>query len=76
LPVPLIDQIIGWLIPDVSSQIWRPAIAGSLPLILGMIIGASTMGSFLDDTGTENNWDEEIYLFALDDTSLMGSVDE
>ncbi|MBQ63132.1 MAG: hypothetical protein CMQ19_13820 [Gammaproteobacteria bacterium] len=76
LPAPLIDRIIGWLIPDVSSQIWQPAIAGSLLLILGMIIGASMMGSFLDDAGSESNWDEEIYLFALDDTSLIGLNDE
>ena len=76
LPMPLIDRIVNWLIPDVKSEIWKPAIAGSLPLILGMMLGASAIGSLLDSVESDNNWDEEIYLLALDDTSLVGPADE
>ncbi|MCZ6502868.1 MAG: hypothetical protein O6945_10180 [Gammaproteobacteria bacterium] len=69
LPMPLVDRIISWLIPDVKSEIWKPAIAGSLPLVVGVILGTSTLGSLLDATEPTDNWEEEIYLLALDDTA-------
>ncbi len=69
LPMPLVDRIISWLIPDVKSEIWKPAIAGSLPLVVGVILGTSTLGSLLDTAEPTGNWEEEIYLLALDDTA-------
>ncbi len=69
LPMPLVDRIISWLIPDVKSEIWKPAIAGSLPLVVGVILGTSTLGSLLDAAEPTDNWEEEIYLLALDDTA-------
>jgi hypothetical protein len=76
IPRPLIDRLIGWLIPDVRSEIWKPAIAGSLPLILGMMLGASALGNLLDDAESDADWDDEIYLLAFEDPGLAGSVDE
>ena len=68
LPGSIIDTIVNWLIPDVRSDFWRPVIAGSLLLVMGVMLGTSTLGDLLDSTAVDDNWEEEIYLLALDDT--------
>ncbi len=65
----IIDLIVNWLIPEIKSDFWRPVIAGSLPLVMGVILGTSTLGSLLDTAESTGNWEEEIYLLALDDTA-------
>lgn len=69
LSVSVIDLIVNWLIPEIKSEFWRPVIAGSLPLVVGVILGTSTLGSLLDTAEPTGNWEEEIYLLALDDTA-------
>ena len=77
LPGSIIDTIVNWLIPDVRSDFWRPVIAGSLPLVMGVMLGTSTLGDLLDSTTVDDNWEEEIYLLALDDTvNGMEIIDE
>ena len=77
LPGSIIDTIVNWLIPDVRSDFWRPVIAGSLLLVMGVMLGTSTLGDLLDSTAVDDNWEEEIYLLALDDTvNGMEIVDE
>lgn len=77
LPGSIIDTIVNWLIPDVRSDFWRPVIAGSLPLVMGVMLGTSTLGDLLDSTAVDDNWEEEIYLLALDDTvNGMEIIDE
>lgn len=68
LPGSIIDRIVNWLIPDVRADYWRPIIAGSLPLVVGVMLGTSTLGGLLDTTGVVDNWEDEIYLLALDDS--------
>ena len=60
----IIDRITGWLLPDLTDlhAIWRPALAASLPLILGIILG-STMS--IGSTDTADSWSDEITLVAL-----------
>ena len=65
----IIDLIVNWLIPEIKSEFWRPVIAGSLPLVVGVILGTSTLGSLLDTAEPTGIWEEEIYLLALDDTT-------
>ncbi len=69
LPGSIIDVIVNWLIPEIKSDFWRPVIAGSLPLVVGVILGTSTLGSLLDTAEPTGNWEEEIYLLALDATA-------
>ncbi len=77
LPGSIIDTIVNWLIPDVRSDFWRPVIAGSLLLVMGVMLGTSTLGDLLDSTAVDDNWEEEIYLLALDDTvNGMEIIDE
>lgn len=65
----LIERMINWLTPDAEAiliSIWRPALAMSMPLLLGVAIGInySTEDSFTDD--------EVRYLMAVSlDTSDM-----
>ncbi len=69
LPRPVIDRIISWLIPGPGENPWRPLMAGSLPLVLGIIIGASTLGELFGFEDSADNWEDEIYLLALDDSA-------
>ena len=76
LPRPVIDRIINWLIPDPGVKLWRPLMAGSLPLVLGVIIGASTLGELVGLEDSAENWEDEIYLLALDDSTYPTSLDD
>lgn len=78
LPRPMIDRILSWLIPGPGEDLWRPLMAGSLPLILGVIIGASSLGGLLgiEINDSAENWQDEIYLLALDDSAYSTSLDD
>ena len=44
---------------------------------MGVMLGTSTLGDLLDSTAVDDNWEEEIYLLALDDTvNGMEIIDE
>jgi hypothetical protein len=60
----LLDRILDWLMPADTSprNLWRPAVAAALPLLLGVAIG-STIN--LDEPDTTDSWQDEIYLLAL-----------
>ena len=68
-----LDRLIDWILPsidDVISYAWRPILAGSLPLIVGLIVGNS-----LSTTETLDSWEDEISLVSLA-TSDIGEPDE
>lgn len=69
LPKPAIERLINWLLPAMGRDLWRPAMASALPLLLGIFIGSSTLldGLSLVNEPWAMDWDEEIYLLALDD---------
>ena len=68
-----LDRLIDWILPsidDIISYAWRPILAGSLPLIVGLIVGNS-----LSTTETLDSWEDEISLVSLA-TSDIGEPDE
>ena len=68
-----LDRLIDWILPsidDLISYAWRPILAGSLPLIVGLIVGNS-----LSTTETLDSWEDEISLVSLA-TSDIGEPDE
>lgn len=77
LPRPLVDRIINWLIPGPIENLWRPLMAGSLPLVLGVIIGTSASGEIFSFEASQSavNWEDEIYLLALDDSAFSTGLD-
>lgn len=58
------DRILDWLMPADTSprNLWRPAVAASLPLLLGVAIGSAIN---FDDMDPTDSWQDEIYLLAL-----------
>ena len=55
LPAPnLLDQFLKWLWPERKSLIWQPALAASLPLVCGILLG-----SFLTPLDPDYEFDEE-----------------
>jgi len=60
----VIDRFTSWLFPDLTDLhgIWRPALAASLPLILGIILGSTVSFGATDSTDT---WSDEISMVAL-----------
>jgi len=65
-----LDAIVRWLLPDGLDLrgLWRPALAASLPLLVGMIIGSTFTIDALDKT---DSWDEEIQLLALEEPESL-----
>jgi hypothetical protein len=65
-----LDVIMRWLFPDVPDLrvLWRPALAASLPLLAGIIIGSTFTIDALDTT---DSWDEEIQLLALEEPESL-----
>lgn len=61
----LFDRVTAWFIPEPGNlqAIWRPAVAATLPLILGIILG-STLSLGNSDFYTES-WSDEISMVAL-----------
>ena len=68
-----VDRCLDWLLPSLDelwTYFWRPALAASLPLITGLLLGTSLFTVEITDT-----WEDEIVLIALDESSV-GMVDE
>ena len=69
----LMDRILDWLFPVSSlylTWLWRPAVAVTLPLALGFVLGVGSVTSA--NINDWENWEEEIYISGIsaDDTSL------
>ncbi|MEX0941290.1 MAG: hypothetical protein WD002_01970 [Pseudomonadales bacterium] len=60
----LVDRILDWLIPESTNlaNLWRPAIAATFPLLLGVVLGSTIS---LNGNDLVDNWQDEIYLLAL-----------
>ena len=43
LPRSWVEQFAEWLLPTAPTQWWRPAMAGAMPLVLGVAIGLGYM---------------------------------
>ena len=62
----LVERLINWLLPDIQSittSIWRPALAASMTLALGVLLGLGLpIDSYLQEELTA---EEEFYLMAI-----------
>jgi hypothetical protein len=64
----LLDQILDWLLPLQPVQLWRPALAATLPLILGGLLGTSIeTGQY--DSG--DYWEDELEIMAIASSSSV-----
>lgn len=66
----IIDRVAGWLFPDLTDlhAIWRPALAATLPLVIGIILGSTIS---IDTTADKSQtWNDEISMVALSDNDL------
>lgn len=63
-----IERLIDWLLPDTGAPatLWRPALAATLPLVFGVVLGSSLPIDSTEDTA----WTEQ------DALVLMGLVGE
>ncbi|MEQ8953214.1 MAG: hypothetical protein RL120_03710 [Gammaproteobacteria bacterium] len=66
-PESRLDLLLNWLLPvDASGQWWRPALAATVPLIFGVVLG--NFFSFgVTGVSEVQNWQEEMYLVSLID---------
>ncbi len=65
----LLDRTLDWLLPAklFSTQIWRPALAACLPLVMGIVVGNYfSFGVTAENQGFEY-WDDELYVLSLND---------
>lgn len=65
----LLDRTLDWLLPAklFSAQIWRPAFAACLPLVIGIVVGNYfSFGVTAENQGFEY-WDDELYVLSLND---------
>lgn len=64
--VELIDTLLAWLFPASNrylTWLWRPAVAVTLPLAIGFILGAGSVSYAGVDEW--DSWQEEIYISAI-----------
>jgi hypothetical protein len=60
----LFDRFIAWLIPEQPQYFWKPALAATLPLVIGIVVGSNVE---LPTETSYDSWDEEIALLALEE---------
>jgi|TARA_Y100000310_G_C20647466_1_gene797442 hypothetical protein len=62
----LIDALLAWLFPASSRHLawlWRPAVAVTLPVAVGFLLGAGSVGYAGSDDW--ESWEEEIYITGI-----------
>ena len=57
-----LDRLLDWLLPIEPIQFWRPALAASLPLIVGGLLGMTIDTSQLDSS---DYWEDELEIMAI-----------
>jgi len=57
-----LDRLLDWLLPVEPIQFWRPALAASLPLIVGGLLGMTIDISQLDSS---DYWEDELEIMAI-----------
>lgn len=62
-----INALLNWLLPgEVSHYWWRPALAATVPLVFGIVLG--NFFSFgISSTSETQDWADEMYLLSLTD---------
>lgn len=72
-----LERLANWILPQpghVIPQLWRPASAACLPLVLGLYLGGqldSGVGLYGTDIYMVSSEEEELYLISLSDYAEM-----
>jgi hypothetical protein len=52
-----LDRLLDWLIPADPVDWWRPALAGTLPLVIGLALGMSTLELPMLNQTSSTDWE-------------------
>lgn len=63
-----LSRLLDWLIPVSSIDIWRPALAATLPLIIGTLLGMNIDAEL--DPG--DSWEDGLEIMAMADVATTG----
>jgi hypothetical protein len=77
LPQSIFDRFLSWLIPDSRAHLWRPALAASFTLVIGILISSTSLGQLLPLKLQNSNTDvsyNELSLIALDDSTDIALI--
>ena len=58
----MLDKLLDWLLPAGPIQFWRPALAASLPLIVGGLLGMSIDTNQFESV---DSWEDELEIMAI-----------
>jgi len=62
------ERFLDWLFPAGPELLWRPALAITLPLLVGFALGLATP----EPAESLDSWEEEIYLVGVQQTGDTG----
>lgn len=57
----LAERFLEWIFPAAPELLWRPALAVTLPLLVGFVLGLAT----LESAESLDAWEEDIYLVGV-----------
>jgi hypothetical protein len=62
------ERFLEWLFPAGPELLWRPALAVTLPLLVGFALGLATP----EPAESLDSWEEDIYLVGVQQTGETG----
>jgi hypothetical protein len=66
----LMDRLLNWLLPEkAGSNLWRPALAACLPLVVGVIVGNYSNFAMDQSSQATQYWEDELAMISLADYS-------
>lgn len=63
-----LSRLLDWLVPVSSIGIWRPALAATLPLIIGTLLGMNIDSEFDPD----DSWEDGLEIMAMVEVATTG----
>ncbi len=63
----LLDRLLDWLLPLNPTHYWQPALAATLPLIVGAVLGMNIERVSVD---ANDSWEDEIQLMSFSSDSV------
>ncbi len=62
----IIEKLLAWIIPQSPKFLWKPALAMTLPLLVGFVVGFVALGTY--PVESMDSWEEDIYLVGVQET--------
>ena len=59
VPASPLERFLGWLLPRDPGNWWRPALAGAMPLVLGIAIGVADPGTGPSADDDSAQWEQQ-----------------